>query len=174
MTTPKTTFALFYGNRGFFPASLIAEARAELPRVLAAMGHRTIAMDAAATRYGAVETVEEGRKFAAFLAEHRGEFGGVILSLPNFGDENGAVAALRDAGVPILVHAYPDTLDRMQPENRRDAFCGKLSVMDVFGQNGLPFTALAAPRRGARRARRSGATSSTSTGSAGWWAGCGA
>lgn len=143
MTTPKTTFALFYGNRGFFPASLIAEARAELPRVLAAMGHRTIALDPAATRYGAVETVEEGRKFAAFLAEHRGEFGGVILSLPNFGDENGAIAALRDAGVPILVHAYPDTLDRMQPENRRDSFCGKLSVMDVFRQNGLAFTALA-------------------------------
>lgn len=143
MNIPKTTFALFYGNRGFFPASLIADARAELPRALGAMGHRTIAMDAAATRYGAVETVEEGRKFAAFLEAHRGEFGGVILTLPNFGDENGAVAALRDAGVPILVHAWPDALDRMQPENRRDSFCGKLSVMDVFCQNGIPFTALA-------------------------------
>jgi L-fucose isomerase-like protein len=142
MDTPKTTFALFYGNRAFFPASLIAEARTELPRVLAGLGHRTIALNPTATRYGAVETPGEGRTFAAFLAEHRGEFGGVILSLPNFGDENGAVAALRDAGVPILVHAWPDTLDRMQPEVRRDSFCGKLSVMDVFGQNGLPFTAL--------------------------------
>jgi L-fucose isomerase-like protein len=143
MNTQKTTFALCYGNRAFFPAALIAEARVELPRVLAGMGHRTIAMDPAASSYGAVETLEEGRKFASFLAGHRGEFGGVILSLPNFGDENGAVSALREAGVPILVHAWPDALDRMQPENRRDAFCGKLSVMDVFNQNGLPFTALA-------------------------------
>jgi L-fucose isomerase-like protein len=143
MSTQKTTFALFYGNRSFFPASLIAEARTELPRALAGMGHRTIALEPDATRCGAVETPEEGRKFAAFLAAHRGEFGGVILSLPNFGDENGAVAALRDAGVPILVHAWPDTLDRMRPELRRDSFCGKLSMMDVFGQNGLPFTALA-------------------------------
>jgi L-fucose isomerase-like protein len=110
--------------------------------VLAGLGHRTISLNPAATRYGAVETPEEGRKFASFLAEHRGEFGGVILSLPNFGDENGTVVALRDAGVPILVHAWPDTLDRMRPELRRDAFCGKLSVMDVFGQNRLPFTAL--------------------------------
>jgi L-fucose isomerase-like protein len=142
MNAPKTTFALFYGNRGFFPASLIAEARAELPRVLAAMGHRTIAMDPAATRHGAVETPAEGRKFAAFLREHRGGFGGVILCLPNFGDETGAVAALAEAGVPILVHAYPDALDRMQPEVRRDAFCGKFSIMDVFAQYGVKFTAL--------------------------------
>ncbi len=35
----KTTFALFFGNRGFFPASLLAEAREELPRVLKALGH---------------------------------------------------------------------------------------------------------------------------------------
>ncbi len=142
MNTPKTTFALFYGNRGFFPASLIAEARAELPRVLKALGNDSIALDPAATRHGAVETPAEGRKYAAFLREHRGGFGGVILCLPNFGDETGAVAALAEAGVPILVHAYPDTLDRMQPKLRRDAFCGKFSVMDVFKQYGVAFTAL--------------------------------
>jgi L-fucose isomerase-like protein len=142
MTAAKTTFALFYGNRGFFPASLIAEARAELPRVLTAMGHDCIALDPAATRHGAVETPVEGARFAAFLRENRGRFGGVILCLPNFGDETGAVAALREAGVPILVQAYPDTLDRMAPEVRRDAFCGKFSIMDVFCQYGVPFTSL--------------------------------
>jgi L-fucose isomerase-like protein len=137
MQIPKTTFALFYGNRGFFPGSLIAEARTELPRVLETMGHRSIAMDAGATRHGAVETPEEGRKYAAFLREHRGEFGGVILCLPNFGDETGAVAALQEAGVPILIQAYPDALDRM------DSFCGKFSIMDVFCQYGVKFTSLA-------------------------------
>jgi L-fucose isomerase-like protein len=142
MKSSKTTFALFYGNRGFFPASLIDEARSELPRILKEMGHDSIALHPGATRHGAVETPAEGRKFAAFLQENRGKFGGVILCLPNFGDETGAVAALQDAGVPILVQAYPDALARMAPEVRRDAFCGKFSIMDVFTQYGVKFTAV--------------------------------
>ena len=138
----KSTFALFFGNRGFFPASLLSAARQEMTDVLKGLGHDVIAMDASATRNGAVETVAEGAAYAQFLKENEGKFDGVILSLPNFGDENGAVAALKDAGVPILVQAYPDELDKMAPALRRDAFCGKMSIMDVFKQNNIPFTAL--------------------------------
>ena len=140
--TKKSRFALFFGNRGFFPGSLMASAREELTRVLSTMGHETLVLDASATRYGAVETPAEGEIYARFLKENEGKFDGVILSLPNFGDENGAVAALREAGVPILIQAYPDEMDKMAPATRRDAFCGKLSIMDVFCQNGIPFTAL--------------------------------
>ncbi len=136
----KTTFALFFGNRGFFPASLIEQARQDIPRVLKSMGHEVLMLDQQATRYGAVETLKEGHIFADFLHQKRGKFGGVILCLPNFGDENGAATALRDAGVPIFVQAYPDELDKMSPALRRDAFCGKLSIMDVFNQGGLAFT----------------------------------
>jgi L-fucose isomerase-like protein len=140
--TDKTTFALFFGNRGFFPASLIAAARTEVTDVLTQWGYGVLALDAECTRYGAVETQDEGRIYANFLAENRGRYDGVILVLPNFGDEGGAVTALKDAGVPILVQAYPDDLDKMAPALRRDAFCGKISVMDVFRQNGVKFTAL--------------------------------
>lgn len=142
MTAKKSTFALFFGNRGFFPASLQAEAREELPRVLKALGHDFLILDADATRYGAVETMKEGEIYANFLAQHRGQFDGVILSLPNFGDENGAVAALKEANVPIFIQAYPDDLDKMGPALRRDAFCGKFSIMDVFYQHDLTFTVL--------------------------------
>jgi len=142
MNGKKTTFTLFFGNRGFFPASLIAEAREELPRVLEAWGHDVLMLEEEATRYGAVETPREGERYANFLRENRGEFGGVILCLPNFGDETGAVAALQEAHVPILIQAYPDDLDKMAPEIRRDAFCGKISIMDVFCQYGVKFTAL--------------------------------
>jgi len=138
----KTTFALFFGNRGFFPASLQASARKELTGALKALGHKTIALPASATRHGAVETPAEGQVYANFLRENRGKFGGVILCLPNFGDETGAVEALSDAGVPILIQAYPDDLDKMAPEVRRDSFCGKFSIMDVFTQYGVKFTAL--------------------------------
>jgi L-fucose isomerase-like protein len=140
MNVAKTTFALFFGNRGFFPASLIKGAREELPRLLKALGHETIMMPETATRHGAVETVDEGALYARFLMENRGRFGGVILCLPNFGDETGAVAALKDAGVPILIQAYPDELDKLGPAQRRDSFCGKFSIMDVFVQYGVPFT----------------------------------
>ncbi len=142
MKGKESTFALFFGNRGFFPASLQASAREELPRRLKELGHDSIMMEADVTRYGAVETPEEGEKYRKFLAQHRGQFDGVILCLPNFGDETGAVSALKDAGVPILVHAYPDEMDKMSPELRRDAFCGKFSIMDVFCQYGVKFTAL--------------------------------
>ncbi len=138
----KTTFALFFGNRGFFPASLIAGAREEMTRELKALGHDVLLLDADATRYGAVETPHEGEIYANFLRAKRGKFGGVIVCLPNFGDETGAVAALQDAGVPIWVQAYPDEYDKMGPALRRDSFCGKISIMDVFRQYGVKFTAL--------------------------------
>lgn len=138
----KTTFALFFGNRGFFPASLIAGAREEMRCELNALGHEVLMLDADATRHGAVETVQEGEVYANFLRAHRGKFGGVILCLPNFGDENGTVAALKEAGVPIWIQAYPDEYDRMGPALRRDSFCGKISIMDVFRQHGVKFTAL--------------------------------
>ncbi len=139
---PSITFALFFGNRGFFPASLIAGARDELSRLLQGWGYGVLMMDDAATRYGAVETTQEGQVYAEFLRQNRGKYHGVIVSLPNFGDETGAVAALRDADAPILIQAYPDELDKMGPALRRDAFCGKLSIMDVFSQYGVKFTAL--------------------------------
>ncbi len=138
----KTTFAVFFGNRGFFPASLQKTARAEMREVLTGLGHDVLMLDEDATPHGAVETPKQGRVFAEFLTQNKGKFGGVILCLPNFGDETGAVSALKNAGVPILVQAYPDDLDKMAPALRRDAFCGKFSVMDVLCQYGVKFTAL--------------------------------
>ncbi|MCJ7657901.1 MAG: fucose isomerase, partial [Anaerolineales bacterium] len=142
MTIQKSTFALFFGNRGVFPASLIAEARETLPRVLNEWGHDVITLDEEATRHGAVETLLEGQTYANFLYENKGKYDGVILCLPNFGDETGAVTALKEAGVPILIQAYPDEMDKMSPSQRRDGFCGKISIADVFRQNDVKFTAL--------------------------------
>jgi L-fucose isomerase-like protein len=141
-TDRPVTFALYFGNRGFFPSEMLSTAREEISGLLAKWGYGVLMMDADATRFGAVETVAEGQIYADWLKGHEGEFDGVILSLPNFGDETGAVTALRDAGVPVLVQAYPDELDKMGKESRRDAFCGKFSIMDMFCQYGIPFTAL--------------------------------
>ncbi len=138
----KLNFALYFGNRGFFPETLIASARRELAEAVAKAGHGSISLGEKETRFGAVETAEEGRRYAAFLRENAGRYDGVILSLPNFGDETGAISALQDCGVPILLQAYPDEVGKMDFQHRRDSFCGKFSVMDVFYQYGLPFTTL--------------------------------
>ena len=136
----RQTFALYFGNRGFFPEKLIAGARREMKSIVRKLGYGTLMMDESATPHGAVEGTDEGLKYAQFLKENEGKYDGVILCLPNFGDETGAIAALQDCGVPILIHAYPDEKDKMGFADRRDAFCGKFSVMDVFCQYGLPFT----------------------------------
>lgn len=135
-----TTFALYFGNRGFFPESLIASARAEMIQAVQSSGYDYIIADEDMTRYGAVETRSEGTIYAGWLAQNKGKYDGVILSLPNFGDENGAVAALRECGTPILIQAYPDEIGKMDFARRRDAYCGKFSIMDVFHQYRLPFT----------------------------------
>jgi L-fucose isomerase-like protein len=62
--------------------------------------------------------------------------------MPIFIDENGAITALQDAGVPILMQAYPDEIGKMDFKHRRDAYCGKFSVTDVFYQYKIPFTVL--------------------------------
>ena len=58
--------------------------------------------------------------------------------MPIFADENGACEALRDAGTPILLQAYPDEIGKMDFAHRRDAFCGKFSVTDVFTRRRFP------------------------------------
>lgn len=136
----KQTFALYFGNRGFFPASLIASARDEVAAAVEKAGFDYLMPPSDMTRYGAVETKDEGLKYAEWLGEHIGEYDGLIMSLPNFSDENGAVAAVRDCGVPIFIQAYPDEIGKMDFYHRRDSYCGKFSICDVFHQYKIPFT----------------------------------
>ncbi|MDD2374382.1 MAG: hypothetical protein PHQ55_07220 [Eubacteriales bacterium] len=140
MENKTMTFALYFGNRSFMPETLIAGARTEMVQVMEECGYNYLIMDEDATPYGGIETREDGRKYAAWLKSHEGEYDGVVLCMPNFSDENGAVTALQDAGVPILIQAYPDELDKMGFEFRRDAYCGKFSIEDVFHQYGIPYT----------------------------------
>ncbi|MEG0693541.1 MAG: hypothetical protein RR444_10750 [Oscillospiraceae bacterium] len=134
------TFALYFGNRGFFPETLIDSARNELIQAVTNAGYEALVMDSNLTKFGAVETQDEGKKYAQWLKENEGNYDGVIICLPNFGDENGAVYAMRDVKTPIFIQAYPDEIGKMDFLHRRDAFCGKLSIMDMFLQYNIKFT----------------------------------
>ena len=134
------TFAVMYANRGFFPGEVIKDARAEMEKAIRDSGHAYLEMEGSKTRYGAVETIGEGKRFAEFLKENTGNFDGVIVCMPNFGDENGAYYALKDAHVPILIQAYPDELGKMDFSHRRDAVCGKIALCNVLRQADIRFT----------------------------------
>jgi L-fucose isomerase-like protein len=140
MKTQKTTFALCFGNRAFSPESYVAIARKEVSETLTKLGYDFLMMDSELTHFGSVDNREDGRKYAKFLEENKGKFGGVILIMPNFSDECSTIIALKDAGVPIFIQAYPDEVDKLGFAERRDAFCGKFSIMDVFYQCKLPYT----------------------------------
>jgi L-fucose isomerase-like protein len=140
MLVKKSNFALYFGTRDVFPDSLIEGAREEIPRLLKKAGHEVLMTDVSLTPFGAVETREHGKNYSKWLQDIKGKYDGIIIVLPNFGDENGAMAAFQDVDVPVLILAYPDDLDKMAPGQRRDAFCGKFSIMDVFCQVKIKFT----------------------------------
>ncbi|MBE6583893.1 MAG: hypothetical protein E7649_02755 [Ruminococcaceae bacterium] len=131
--------AVLIANRGFFPSSVIDSARTEITQAIEKAGAKALLMDASKTRYGAVETRAEGEAFAAFLAENEGEYDGLVICMPNFGDENGIKEAIKDVKVPILIQTYPDELDKLDFANRRDAFCGRLGLCAVLKQMKVKF-----------------------------------
>src|SRR5690606_14109019 len=138
----RATLAVIIGNRDFFPDQLVAEARRDLVDLCGALDIEPILLDEQTTKLGAVETWQHAKACAELFSRHRDRIDGVLVCLPNFGDEKGVADALKLArlGVPVLVQAYPDDLNQLQVERRRDAFCGKISVCNNLRQYGIPYS----------------------------------
>ena len=94
------------------------------------------------SKHGAVETYEEAKRCAALFKSKADAIDGVVVTLPNFGDERAIADTLRLArlGVPILVQATPDTQSKMTITHRRDSFCGKMSACNNLKQYGIPYS----------------------------------
>ncbi len=137
-----TVLGVIFGNRDFFPDKLVAEARADVTRLLQETGITAVMLDPGETKLGGVETHAEARQCADLFRRNRDRIAGVLVVLPNFGDEKGVADTLKLAGlnVPVLVQGYPDDLDRLDVIRRRDAFCGKISVCNNLRQAGIPFS----------------------------------
>src|SRR4051794_8414931 len=152
-STPATKLGLIVGNRGFFPDHLAASGREDMIRVLEDAGIEVIAPTPAGSntdpalianesKFGAVETFDEARRCADLFKRHRDSIDGVIVSLPNFGDERAIADTLRFSGlnVPVLIQATPDDPRRMSIRDRRDSFCGKMSACNNLMQYGIPYS----------------------------------
>jgi L-fucose isomerase-like protein len=138
----QPTLGVIVGNRGFFPAHLCKTGREEILRVLGGEGITAVALDPAATEFGSVESLEDATKCAELFKKHRDEIDGVLVALPNFGDERAVANTLRMAGlnVPVLIQAFPDDPDKMDVANRRDSFCGKMSACNNLSQYGILYS----------------------------------
>jgi len=132
----KVTFGVIVGNRGFFPDHLAKSGRAEMLAAIEKAGYGAVALGPEDSKYGAVETRAEAAACADLFKKHRDAIDGVIVTLPNFGDERAVADTLRLAGlnVPVLVQATPDTPGKMTIKDRRDSFCGKMSVCNNLSQ----------------------------------------
>lgn len=138
----QMTYGVIVGNRGFFPDQLAREGREEMLGVLEKAGIRAIALTPEESKFGAVETPEEARRSADLFRKHREEIDGIIVTLPNFGDERAIADTLRHSTlrVPVLVQATPDHADSMKITHRRDSFCGKMSACNNLMQYGIPYS----------------------------------
>src|SRR6201997_2409447 len=142
MTADKMTMGLIVGNRGFFPDHLAKSGREEMLRVLGAAGMDVVALTPEESKYGAVETRVESHRCADLFRKNRDRIDGVIVTLPNFGEERAIADTLRlaDLHVPVLIQATPDDPKKMTIASRRDSFCGNMSSLNNLRQYGIPYS----------------------------------
>jgi L-fucose isomerase-like protein len=138
----KMTMGLIVGNRGFFPDHLAKSGRVEMIQALQKAEFDVIALSPEQSKYGAVETHEEAKRCAELFRSKADAIDGVIVTLPNFGDERAIADTLRLSrlSVPVLVQATPDTPAKMGITHRRDSFCGKMSACNNLRQYGIPYS----------------------------------
>ena len=138
----QMTLGVIIGNRDFFPDRLVAEARAEIIEVLAKLNIKPVMLEESQSKLGGVETFQEASRCAELFRRHADEIMGVLVLLPNFGDEKGVAETLKLAGlnVPVLIQAYPDDLDKLDVARRRDSWCGKISVCNNLYQYGIKYS----------------------------------
>src|SRR5580700_7771499 len=141
-TTGKMTMGLIVGNRGFFPDHLAKTGREEMMRVLQDAGIDVVVLGPEQSKHGAVETHEEAKRCAELFKSQGGKIDGVVVTLPNFGDERAIADTLRLArlDVPVLIQATPDAPSHMTIAHRRDSFCGKMSACNNLKQYGIPYS----------------------------------
>ena len=141
MIRRKITLGVVIGSRAFFSPAPCKAARDEVLAQLAGLGFEAVILPFEATANGAVQSIPDADLYAQHFRAHGG-IDGLVICLPNFGDEIAIAELVNRArlNVPILLQASNDEVDRVSIKDRRDAFCGKISVANNFWQYGVPFT----------------------------------
>lgn len=138
----KVTLGVVIGSRAFFSPVPCKDARDEVLAQLARLGIDAVTLPYEATANGAVQSIADAQLYADHFKANAHRIDGLVICLPNFGDEIAVAELVNRArlNVPILLQASNDEVSKVSVKDRRDAFCGKISVTNNFWQYGVPFT----------------------------------
>ena len=128
-------------NRAFFSDRLAAQMRAETLKVLQACpGVEVVVPTPRDTKVGCVESLDEARKVGRMFAAAGVQ--GIVVGAVNFGDEQGVALTLKTFGrqVPVLIFGCQEEEVLRPRTERRDSFCGLLSVGEALRQLGWPYS----------------------------------
>ena len=137
-----TTLGVIVGNRDVFPIEVAERGREEILAKLKEAGIDAVAVTNQDTSHGVVSNWQDAAACARVFDLNREKIDGILVSLPNFGDERAVADAIKLSrlSVPVYVHAYPDQVNEFSLQQRRDSYCGKLSVCNNLRQYGIPFS----------------------------------
>mgnify|MGYP000905140287 CR=1 FL=1 len=90
----RIQFGIIVSSRNFFPKELAKNGRDAILEKMKEMGFGCIILSPTETPLGVVETYQDAKKCAELFAKHREEIDGIIIVLPNFGDEAAVTEAI--------------------------------------------------------------------------------
>ena len=142
LVTRRVSVAVVIGSHAFFNATPCRDARDQVLAQLEALNVDVVTLPFEATENGAIQCIADAKLYAAHFNTHRDAIDGLVICLPNFGDEVAIAELIARAklDVPILLQASNDEIEKVDVHSRRDAYCGKISVANNFWQYGVPFT----------------------------------
>ena len=136
----KMKVGLIPANRGFFSDKLAARMRSGFIKTLKAAGADVVVPSATDTKVGCVESLAEAQLVGRMFRDKGVD--GVVIAAVNFGDEQGVALTLKESGltVPILIVGCHEEAVLTPDADRRDSFCGLLSIGEALRQLELPYS----------------------------------
>jgi len=140
MLSKKLRIGFIPANRGFFSDALAARMRKGFLDVLRRIGAQVVVPSTRDTKVGCVESLDEALKVGRMFREQQVD--GIVVAAVNFGDEQGVALTIKESHlrVPILIVGCQEEEVLTPTTQRRDSFCGLLSIGDALRQLNLPYS----------------------------------
>ena len=140
MKQEKVKIGFIPANRGVFSSKLAAKMRGQTVRVLKSVGIEVIVPSEKDTRVGCVGTLEEAVKVGRMFRESPVD--GILVSAVNFGDEQAVAITIKESGlkVPVLIVGCQEEGVLTPTMDRRDSFCGLVSIGEVLRQSRVAYS----------------------------------
>ncbi len=140
MKIKKMKIGFIAANRGFFSDALAAKMRSQTVKVLREAGATVVVPSAKDTNVGCVGDLDEAATVGRMFREKQVE--GIVVSAVNFGDEQSVALTIKESGlrVPILIVGCQEERALTPTAERRDSFCGLLSIGEALRQMDMPYS----------------------------------